>query len=100
MADRHPNQPVPRAALSSAALGVFMLAGIGAHAAFLTPRPDAAPTPVGIPAADLGAALCLAGVLLCTVWLTRGLVRPLRPHHRDVNHRAHRVTARPLAATK
>jgi len=89
MNDHDAPPPAPRAALSSAALGVFMLAAVGFYAAFLTPRPDDAPMPVGMPAADLGAALCLAGVLLCTVWLTRGLVRP---HQRDVNHRAHRVT--------
>jgi hypothetical protein len=78
MIDRHEKQPAPRAALSSAALGLFMLAAIGVDAAFLTPRPDDAPIPVGMPAADLGAALCLLGVLLCTVWLTRGLVRGRR----------------------
>ena len=65
-------------AIASAVIGCSMVAAVGGYAAFLTPRAEDAALPVGMPAADLGAAICLIGVMGCTVWLWRGLVRGRR----------------------
>ena len=55
-----------------------MVAVVGVHGAFLSPRAADAAVPVGMPAADLGAALCLVGVIGCSLWLWSGLVRGRR----------------------